>query len=251
MMRNLLLLFPAVSAAVLSGCSIINPVVPETGHYYINPQSDFPSIGRVVVLECDNSSDYPRLSLDFAQATSQELRKKHLFNVSVLEKSDPSWKRLDLDSASYGLDEMSQMRKELNCDAVIIGKITEYQPYPHMLVGVNMRMIDLRGGMVVWGMEQLWDSTDRQLERRMKVYYSRQMPDIYKPMDWSLLITSPTLFNKFVAYEIALTLPRSDQFLKMRLSSENTENFKKNSPITKKPVQIQPKPLSLPVSVRQ
>jgi hypothetical protein len=204
-----------------------------------------------VVLECDNYSDYPQLSLQLAHATAQELRKKHLFNISVLKKSDPAWKRLDLDGASYSLDEMSEMRSQLKADAVIIGRISEYHPYPHMLVGVNMRMVDLRGGMVVWGMEQLWDSSDKQLARRMKIYYDRRMRPDYEPMDWSLLVTSPKLFNKFVAYEIASTLPRADQFLKMRLSSENSKNFNKNRPIMKKPSQIPLKPLSLPVSLRQ
>ena len=241
----------AIFAVVLSGCNIMDPVVPESGHYYINPHSDFPSIGRVVVLECENNSNYPRLSLELAHATARELRKKHLFNISVLGKSDPAWKSLDLDSVSYSLDEMSQMRSRLNADAVIIGRISEYQPYPHMLVGVNMRMIDLRGGMVVWGMEQLWDSSDKQLERRMKIYFDDNLRSDYDPMDWSLLITSPKLFNKFVAYEIALTLPRSDQFIKMRLSSENSKNFNKNRPVLKIPSQKPPIPLSLPVSMRQ
>jgi hypothetical protein len=56
-------------------------------------------------------------------------------------------------------------------------------------------------------MEQVWDSTDRQVELRMKEYYDEEIRRGYQPLDWKIMVTSPRAFNKFVVYEIGQTLP--------------------------------------------
>ncbi len=232
-------------ALIAGGCTVINPVVPESGHYYINPGSDFASIARVTIFELDNHTDYPSLSGDIASAINRELQKKHLFNTSVLQQSSSEWIDLELDDADYSNEEMSSIGEQLNTDAIIIGSISEYRPYPQMLVSLNLRMLDLRSGQIVWGTEQLWDSTDNNLARRMKVYYRDHMRTGYEPIDWELLYTSPRAFNRFVAYEVAQTFPRASEYMKLRLSSENSENFRKKPVIYKKINQIPLKELKL------
>ncbi len=205
--QNILTALSLLALALSSGCEIVTSITPETGHYYINPESNFAAIGRVVVLEPVNNTDYPDLAEDLGRTTCRELQKKHLFNARILKNDSAEWKDLQLDDSSYSLEEMSAIRAKLRADAVIVGTVTEYRPYPHLLVGMNLRMIDLKAGQLVWGFEQLWDTTDRKLESRMKAYFEKQMRHGYEPMDWQLLLASPRAFNKFVAYEVAQTFP--------------------------------------------
>lgn len=202
-------LFIIYMALTLSGCVITSePVKSEFGHYYINPNMDFSMIGKVVIFEVKNNSSNPIISDQMTEAIRENLQKKHLFSVSTLYRKDPKWMNLNLEnSTNYTLDELSEMRKELKADSVIFGTITQYYSYPHMLMGLHLKMINLRTGKLDWALEQVWDSTDKKTERRMKLFFDENMRQGYQPMDWRLLITSPKAFNKFVCSEIADTFP--------------------------------------------
>ena len=52
-----------------SSCTLYRPVVPETGHYYINPYADFSTVGKTVVFELDNLSTSPGLSTDLTEVS--------------------------------------------------------------------------------------------------------------------------------------------------------------------------------------
>ena len=98
-------------------------------------------------------------------------------------------------------------------------------------------MVDLRIGKLLWAIEQIWDSTDKLVERRMKKFYKEYMRSNYGPMDWELLITSPRAFNKFVVYEVAETFNMVSRYGKEHLSSENIKNFRENSTIFEKNIE--------------
>jgi hypothetical protein len=163
-----LLLLPVMFS---SSCTLYRPIVPETGHYYINPRADFSTVGKTVVFELDNLSSRPGLSTDLTEALTDAVRKKHLFSLSILYRKSPAWRNLDLnDTSSYSLEELSAIRNQLKADAVLFGRITRYYPYPHMLVGLHLKLIDLRNGRLLWATEQVWDSTDKRVERRMRLF---------------------------------------------------------------------------------
>jgi hypothetical protein len=204
----------------LSNCTLYRPVVHETGHYYINPSADFATVGKTVIFELDNLSTRPDLATEFTQTLTEAISKRHLFSLSTLYRREPTWRMLDLSSeASYSLEELSTIRKQLKADAVLFGRINQYHPYPNLLVGLHLKLIDLRNGKLIWATEQVWDSSDKRVERRMRHYFNSQMRAGFQPLDWELLVTSPRAFNKFVAAEIAQTLPLARQYA--RTSSEN------------------------------
>ena len=212
--------------AFLPGCMIIRPASYEPSQYYINPRADFSGIGRVVVFEIEDLSNSAELGKNLTEMLTESARKRHLFGVSSLFCSDPAWRSLDLnDSSSYSLEKLSSIQEQLNADAIVFGCITQHYPYPQMLTGLHLKMVDLRDGRLLWAIEQVWDSTDKSVERRMEEFFERQMRSGYEPMNWQLLVTSPRAFNKFVAYEVARTLPSSNSYMPMRTSSENNGGY--------------------------
>lgn len=218
-----------------SSCIIVGPIIPETGHYYLTHGYEFQHIAKVAVFEFQNYSNDMDISMKLTQAVTESLQKKHLFAVQAFELSDPAWQKLDLKPApSYSTEELSVIREQLKVDAVLYGSVTRYHPYPHLMVGVHLKMVDLRSGKLLWAIEQIWDSTDKLVERRMKRFHKKYMRSNYGPMDWELLITSPRAFNKFVVYEIAETFNMISNYGKKHLSSENIKNFRENSTIFKK-----------------
>ena len=209
-----------LAATVLCGCTIVNPVVPETGHYYINPDADFSRISRVVVFEFDNQTEYPSCSADLTRAITDGLQRKNLFSLRIIPRNSEVWQDMQLDKPSFTNQELLDIRKRLSADAILIGHLKEYRSYPHLMASLNLKLIDLNTGGVLWGLEQIWDSTDQSVQKRMKMYYRDKMGSEYEPLNWQVLITSPREFHKYIADEVAQTLPHAAQILKMRPSSQ-------------------------------
>ncbi len=199
----------AMAIALCSGCQkMLAPQPPRTGHYYINPRANFPTVGRVVLLELDNLSARQEISEILTQVLADELGKRHLFSIQKVMRSDHVWQSLNLDNMkAHTLDDLAAARQTLGTDAVIFGSIQRYMPFPNLQMSLNLKLIDTRSGQLLWAFEDVWDSSDKAVEQRMQVYFSEQMRTGYEPMDWKILITSPRAFERFVAFEVAQTLP--------------------------------------------
>ena len=93
----------------------------------------------------------------------------------------------------------------LGVDAILVGTVTSYKPYPHMAVGLKMKLIDLRDGRAVWAIEQVWDTADRVTEERIEKYFERQMRSGFSPLGEQLAVLSSINFIRFVTYDVAGT----------------------------------------------
>ena len=80
-----------------------------------------------------------------------------------------------------------------------------------MAMGLNLKLIDLRDGQVVWAIEQVWDTADKTTEQRIKKYFDRQLRPGFSPLDEQLAIMSSINFLRFVTYDATETLkPRGN-----------------------------------------
>ncbi|MHC4424094.1 MAG: hypothetical protein ACYSWR_05435 [Planctomycetota bacterium] len=96
----------------------------------------------------------------------------------------------------------------MNSEAVLTGTITEYQPYPHMTIGLRLKLVDLTDGQLVWALEQIWDSTDKATEYRIRDYFHSQMRSGFAPLHEELIAVSSLKFISFATYEVAETIGR-------------------------------------------
>ncbi len=84
------------------------------------------------------------MSNDITEALFQSFQKKQVFGLTIVRQRDPLWKSLQLEpDTTYSLEQMAAVRQTLKCDGVLIGTITEFKPYPHMTVGLRLKLIDL------------------------------------------------------------------------------------------------------------
>lgn len=194
-------------AGLLAGCQRDTGCTGRTDGFYLNPDRDLSTIGRGAVVELDNDSSYPEISADVTEALFLALQKKQVFGLAVVHRQDPAWRslQLDLDSA-YTLEQLSAIRRTLKCDAILVGTITEYRPYPHLTLGLRMKLIDVSSGELLWALEQVWDASDKATEGRIKKYFDRQMRSDSAALREQLVTVSSLKFVGFVAYEVAETL---------------------------------------------
>jgi hypothetical protein len=192
---------------VISGCVVYTAPEPIAQFYYLNKNKDLGSIGKVALVQMQNNSTHPTIDISMTLALYQALQKKQLFSVSIIEHDNPDWHKLQLgNNTSYTNKQIVNIKKALKCDAVLIGKITEYHPFPHMTMALNLKMIDLSDGQLVWAVEEIWDTSDKDIEYRIERYFNMKNRSGLTPLHKELMAVSPIKFQKFVAYEIAETL---------------------------------------------
>jgi hypothetical protein len=221
-------IFCAAAATLLCGCHIIEPAKLPQGHFYLNQYGEIASVSRVVVLELENQSSQAELADVMTRALADGIGKKHLFSVRTVYRSDELWTTLNLDHIrSYSYEDLASIQEGLLADAVVFGTIKCYKTYPHLLMGLHLKMVNVRTGELLWAIEDVWDSTDRNVELRMKRFYTSEMRTGYQPLNWEILITSPLAFNKFVVYEVISTLPEVSGRAVPMIPDEREERFSK------------------------
>ena len=205
-MNNLKSLLFLISV-LLSGCGLPVNNKPPANFYYLNPDRNLNSIGRTILLELDNDSEFPKISADTTEALAKELRKEQVLGITVVRKNQPQWQNLQLDMDNvYTIEKLSTIRQTLKANAVLMGSVTVFQPYPHMTIGLRLKLVDLTDGELLWALDQIWDTTDKKTKDRINDYYSDHNIFGVGNLREKLGTISSLKFVKFVAYEISETL---------------------------------------------
>jgi hypothetical protein len=201
-------LYPCILACLLaSGCTSSAPKDPLSRYYYRNPELDVTQIGPTVLLELSNKSEFSRIAKDATDALFQAMQQSGLLGMSQIRPADPEWEALDLGHFEhYTLEQLSAVRKTLNCGAVLHGTITRFTPYPHLTVGLRLKLIDLNSGLTHWAFEYIWDTADAATQDRLEAFYTQKNVFGMTESQDRLGSVSSIKMMKFVAYETSQTL---------------------------------------------
>ncbi|MBN1796290.1 MAG: hypothetical protein JW804_06425 [Sedimentisphaerales bacterium] len=205
-MKNKRITLISVLMLVMTGCVVSRAPVPIADYYYLNPDASLASIGKVALVPLKNMSVYPQIAPDVTKALFEEIQKRQRFSLKVVPPDDTAWKSLQLDlDSKYEPGQLPLAAKTLNCDAIMTGTITEYTPYPHLALGLRLKIIRCSDGQLLWAFEQIWDTADKKTENRIKKYISKNTRSSYESLNEQLVSLSSIKFTKFVANEVAST----------------------------------------------
>jgi hypothetical protein len=199
-------LLTILAIGLLCGCKSADDDA-MAGAYFLDQNKDLPALGRVALVELENMSAYPPISAEITEALYLEVQKQQLFGLAVVHQDDPAWRSLqeNLDTLQ-AMRQLVALRETLRSNGLLVGTITQYQPYPRMVIGLRLKLMDLTDGQLIWGTEQVWDSTDKSIQKRIKKYYRGELRSGAAPLNEELVAVSSLNFCKFVAYEVAATL---------------------------------------------
>lgn len=200
------LILGTLTFPLLSGCQSEPDVNAMAGSCYLRQDKDLHGLGRVALVELENLTSRPELSAEVTQALYTAIQKKQTFGVTLIHQNDPGWPGLQENLDSFeGLRRLAAIRRTLQCSGVLVGTITQYQPYPHMTIGLRLKLLDLTDGELLWGCEQVWDCADGNLQKRIAAYFKHEMRSGAAPLREDLVTMSTINFAKFVAYEVGET----------------------------------------------
>lgn len=189
-----------LSLAFTTGCAKNAPASPEVSR-------NLATIRSVCLIELQNKTAYPPVSDDVTESLYQSLQKKQRFTLSLLTQADAAWDTLEVrPDLPYTLEQLMDAHKLLGTDAILTGTITSYSPYPHMAMGLKLKLIDLRTGQTVWAIEQIWDAADKSTQERLKKYFEQKLRSDYSPIGEQLATLSSINFIGFISYEVTDTL---------------------------------------------
>lgn len=191
-----------------AGCE--KPLPPRfiVGHYLSSFQ-DLEEVNRVAFINLSCENTYPSMGDDLTESLYQSLQERQLFTIKLFDPASSQCKDYNLSCGdTLTLQQLHDLREQLDCDAVLLGSVTNIQPYPRMRVCLRLRLIDLRKGQMVWSVDHTWDTTEKATESRIKEYFCATIRKDYEPLDWRIATISPKMFGKFVAHEVADTLPK-------------------------------------------
>lgn len=121
-MRCLLFLVAAIAVSA-TGCNAIPDIVHQPTYH--NP---FPQLERVAVLPFNNLSDNPHVDGNqVARAYYRQLQQIPGFVVVPLERVITVLESRRVELAT--VDDIRQLGRQLNVDAVVVGAVTDYDPY--------------------------------------------------------------------------------------------------------------------------
>ena len=182
-MRNLVKIIICILfySLITTGCKSHVKEVDSAQYYYQNPNQNLSKIGRIAIVELQNDSSYTDTSNDITDNLFQALQKRQVFGLTIVRQRDPLWKSLQLEpDTTYSLEQMAAIRQTLKCDGVLIGTITDYKPYPHTTIGLRLKLIDLTEGELLWALEQVWSSSDKITEKKIRKYLKETQSYILK-----------------------------------------------------------------------
>jgi hypothetical protein len=177
--------------------------------YYLNNYEALRDLGQVALVELDNTSTYPEISRDVTKALFLALQKKQVFSVTMVGRDDPAWRALQENLNSHqAMQALPAIRENFKVDGLLVGAVTEYRPYPRLAIGLRLKLLDLTDGQLLWGVDQVWDSTDRSVQKRIRAYFRKELRSASgtSPLSQELVVISPLEFVKFAAHEVAQTL---------------------------------------------
>ncbi len=197
-----------IFALTLPGCHPPPPPGPAI-NYYIGPPQELSKIRRIAFVELTGEQNDTETARNMSGALFRAIQGRNLFHLALFDRTDPVCLDLPLNRRGpHTIEQLAQLRDTLQCNAILYGWVNHQQPYPRIQIGLHLRLLDLQAGKLLWGVDNIWDSTNQQTELRIKKFFEDHMRTTgYEPIDWRLAMLSPAVFQKFVAYEVAQTLP--------------------------------------------
>ena len=204
---------------LLCGCKTARLSDPVTGSGY-HPENFYQSqkqlpvtLRRVAVLPptCDPSQSDLVSGLDnLTTVITDELGKTKKFELVVVS---PEQLRAWTGRSSWRAEEtlpanlLEQVRTQLECDAVLFSRLTQYRAYPPLAVGFSFKLAEVEQAALVWVADEIYDASEPSVVNSARRYQltREQLPSSLS--DSRSILNSPSGFGRYAASSVFETLP--------------------------------------------
>jgi hypothetical protein len=102
-------------------------------------------------------------------------------------------------------DFCEQLEAELGCDAILLSHLRPYHPYKPLVIGWNLKLLDLHSQSIVWSVDEVFDATQPAVARAAQNYYQTQR--FRWAAEETMVLASPRRFGQFTLHAVCDALP--------------------------------------------
>jgi len=193
-----------------TGCAFFKPPPPPPpppfGAYHA-AHFDLHAVSRILLLPLANESPFPYVADEMGTALAAELQRLGCFEVVVAPRC-PEFCAFQGVHTSGRFDEQAflDLARTFKVDGILVGSVTQYHPYVPPRIGLSLQLICPGEGVVIASVDGLWDARQKELAEEARVYYRDTVCLFHAPSASELAITSPQLYQRFVAHEVVEAL---------------------------------------------
>jgi hypothetical protein len=202
----------ALMAGALGGCDWefwrSKPAAHELLSSHTTPQAS--SVHRVAVLPFYFGQDVGRAAAAMNESLPAALRELGLHEVisigvaqrDMLLPDDP------LAANHLTIDQLLKLRDALHCDAVLIGRIEQFDSFDPISVGGSAHLVSCLDGTVPWSATGHFDGHRQDVQDEIADWYGRAVGSENASISgWRSVLQSPRLFTRYVAERLVLSIP--------------------------------------------
>ena len=205
MNRHAILLGALLVLVALAGCS--RPPAPHSISFRTSERAAEPM--RVALLPFVPADGVGRSASTLDDAFTAALRTlgRHEVVPVPLERARQLLPASVIESSAIGTDQLLSLRDALRVDAVLIGRIEQFQAYDPVAVGMTAHLVSVDDGSVLWSVTAHLDSARTDVQKDLRWWYDHANGGGNATISgWRLGISSPSLFGRYVADRLAETI---------------------------------------------
>jgi hypothetical protein len=202
----------ALMAMALGGCDWqfwrAKPGPHELLSSHTTPQAS--AMLRVAVLPFYLGQDVGRAAVAMNESMPAALRELGLHEViSVgLAQRDLLLPEDPLMANHLTTDQLLKLRDALHCDAVLIGRIEQFDSFDPISIGVSAHLVSCLDGTVPWSATGHFDGHRQDVQDEIADWYGRAIGSENASISgWRSVLQSPRLFTRYVAERLVLSIP--------------------------------------------
>jgi hypothetical protein len=103
----------------------------------------------------------------------------------------------------YDTRAVLEVARRYRLDALVLGTVTHYQPYPPQALGLEVELVAIETGATLWSSSLQLDAADARVRARLERWQHDHKSDGGNRESVQLTLVSPERFARFAAAEVA------------------------------------------------
>jgi hypothetical protein len=99
------------------------------------------------------------------------------------------------------------LRQKLHCDGVLFCRLTHFQPYPPLVLGWRLKLVDVESCQVIWAVDEVFDAREKPVANSARRYQQASQSFGSVSPDSQVILTSPGRFASYSIEAALKTLP--------------------------------------------
>jgi hypothetical protein len=208
----------AAAAAVVTGCTTLNPLNQDAGpryqptNVYLAVRKLPENLRRTAILPLHFDGQPPaEESRALLQNTLRDeaiaTRKFEVIPVPAEQLRRWIGQASLLPEGPMPPDLLRKLRDEAGCDAVMLGRIPSYRPYAPVAIAVDLKLVRTETGQILWGVDELFDSARGDVARAARDFFKAEHGGPSEMADPQADLRSARLFSRYVFRSALATMP--------------------------------------------